>query len=33
MHKDLVMNNTVDGMNIFNCGFEIHKAIHANTVK
>ena len=25
MHKDLAMNNTVDGMNIFNCGFEIQK--------
>ena len=26
MHKDLVMNNTVDGMdNFFNCGFEIQK--------
>ena len=33
MHNDLVMNNTVDGKNIFNCGFEIQKATHANTVK
>ena len=33
MHKDLVTNDTVDGMNLFNCGFEFQIAIHANTVK
>ena len=33
MHKDLVTNDIVDGINLFNCGFEFQKATRANTVK
>ena len=33
MHKDLAMNDTVDGMNIFNCGFEFQNATCVDTVK
>ena len=33
MHKDLATNDTVDGINLFNFGFEFQKATHANTVK
>ena len=27
------MNNTIDGMTTFNCGFKIQHATHADTVK
>ena len=33
MHKDLTANDTIDGMNIYNCGFEFQNATHVENVK
>ena len=32
-NPDLAMNNAIDGMTTFNCGFKFQNATHADTVK
>ena len=32
MHKDFATNNAVDGMNIFNCEFELKNATHVDSI-
>ena len=33
MQKDLAMNDTLDGMNILNCGFKFQNVTHKDNVK
>ena len=32
-NPDLAVNDAIDGMTIFNCGFKFQNATHADTVK
>ena len=32
-NPDLAMNDAIDGMTIFNCGYKFHNALHLDSVK